>query len=77
MSRSGIKGSEIKFDTEGIFFGLVFLHSEHASANVICENVLERARNTFKIPNWGVRVISTNNNYDFMLKGKRYVLYTQ
>jgi hypothetical protein len=51
------RGSEIKFDNEGTFMGMVVLYSEHASANVICENDLEEACETFKIPDWGVRAM--------------------
>jgi hypothetical protein len=64
-------------NTEGDFIDMTVMYSNGASCNILCQTDVERACDTFVIPDWGVRVISSSGPLDFVLTGKRYILDTR
>ena len=71
------KGVELELDQQGTFMGVEVLYSRGASCNVLCQFDLEEKYLCRTIPGICVRVFVEGKNYDFVARGKRYVLDTK
>jgi hypothetical protein len=71
------KGAEIILDEVGKFHDFDAMYSKDASCNVLCQYDVMQICDTFEIPDWGIRVLTSAGPLDFVLQGKRYVLDTR
>ena len=71
------RGSDLVLNTEGDFYDMTVMYSRGASCNILCQADVESACETYVIPNWGARVMSSAGPLDFVLTGKRYILDTR